>query len=254
MGLGGHGDLVGHRPHAPHPLTGHGHDDLVGMFPACQQASVACTPSYLGFPADVLDGFGLWFQAELEMSADVGGIAGSPGTFHARATRMRVAGCGDRTLPASRARGIFRGDQPQALHELAGMIDARQVAECRDRGDGHRQLAPTQGLEGLDDGWSTPRFDLFVACLFQPLESLAVVGDRSDVCLEDDWLSGCGTDDCREPSEVGRPPGGPAFIADILAQQEGLHAVLGGLEIAHRILAGAVADRLVLDRGGHRPA
>jgi hypothetical protein len=170
MGLGSHGDLFGNRPHAPHQLTGNGHDDLVGMFPACQQASVAFAPSYLSFPADVLDRFGLLFQAELEMPADFGGIAVSPGTFHERATRMRVAGLGDRTLPASRPRGIFRGDQPQELPELAGMIQARQVAEFRDRGDGHSKLDPTQGLEGLDDGLSTPRFDLFVECLFQPLE------------------------------------------------------------------------------------
>jgi hypothetical protein len=90
-----------------------------------------------------------------------------------------------------------------------------------------------------------------VEFLFQALEALAVFGDRADVFLEDHWLSGGGTDDDREPSEVGRPPGGPAFIADILAQQEGLQVVLGGLEISNRILAGAgqVADSLVLDLG-----
>jgi hypothetical protein len=78
-----------------------------------------------------------------------------------------------------------------------------------------------------------------------------VCGDRADVCLEDDGLSGCGTDAFREPSEVGRPPGGPAFIAASLAQPEGLQAVLGSLEIAKRILAGAgqVADGLILDLG-----
>ena len=47
---------------------------------------------------------------------------------------------------------------------------------------------------------------------------------------------------------MGRPPGGPAFIADVLVQQEGLHAGLGGLEISNRILAGG-ADRLVRARG-----
>jgi hypothetical protein len=41
--------------------------------------------------------------------------------------------------------------------------------------------------------------------LFQPLEALTVFGDRSDVFLEDAVLSGCGTDDFREPSEVTRP-------------------------------------------------
>jgi hypothetical protein len=83
-------------------------------------------------------------------------------------------------------------------------------------------------------------------CLFQPLEALTVFGDRSDVCLEDNLLSGCGTDAFREPFE-----GDPALITDILAQQEGLQAVLGGLEISDGTLSGAdqVADGLVLDLG-----
>jgi hypothetical protein len=75
---------------------------------------------------------------------------GGPGAFPERATRMRVAGCGARTLPASLATGILRGDQPQEFHELSGMIDACQVAEFSHHGDGHGALDPTQGLEGLD--------------------------------------------------------------------------------------------------------
>jgi hypothetical protein len=249
--LWSHGDLVGHGPHEPHQLTGNRHDDLVGMFPLCQQASVACAQSSLGVPAEVLDGFGVLFQSELEMPADFGGIAIRPGTFHERAPRMRVAGCGERTLPAALPRGIFRGDQPQALHEWSRILDAREGTEFRDRIDGHRTLDLTQGLEGFDDGLSTPRWDLFVECLFQPLESLAVCGDRADVCLADQLLRGCGPDDCRAPSKVGWPPGGPALITEILTQQEGLQAVRGGLEIPNRLLAGAgqVADRLVFDRG-----
>ena len=45
-------------------------------------------------------------------------------------------------------------------------------------------------------------------------------------------LAGQGwADDLAEPSQMGRPPGGPARIADIVAQQEGFEPVLGGLEI-----------------------
>jgi hypothetical protein len=45
-----------------------------------------------------------------------------------------------------------------------------------------------------------------------------------------------------------RPPVGAAFITDILAPQEDLQPVLGGLEIPDGILAGAgqVADDLVM--------
>ena len=50
---------------------------------------------------------------------------------------------------------------------------------------------------------------------------------------------------------MGRPPRGTALIPDILAQQEGLQPVLGGLAIPDCILTRAdeVADGLVLDRG-----
>jgi hypothetical protein len=40
-----------------------------------------------------------------------------------------------------------------------------------------------------------PRFDLGVERLFKTLEAFGVFGDRADICLEDDVLSGCGTDD-----------------------------------------------------------
>ena len=67
--------------------------------------------------------------------------------------------------------------------------------------------------------------------------------------LEDDLLGGRRTDHFRPPAQMGGSPGGAARIADILAQEEGLQPVLGGLAIPHRILTGAdqVADGLILD-------
>jgi hypothetical protein len=145
-----HDHLLGGHPHEPDQLTSVGHDHLVGVCPACYQAAVAFAQSHLRLPTDVLDGFGVCFQSELEMPTDCGGIAIGPGTFHACATRMRIAGCGDRPLPGSLGTGILRGDQPQEFHELSGSIEAGQVAEFRHRGDSDGELAPTQGLEGLD--------------------------------------------------------------------------------------------------------
>ena len=63
--LWGHGDLFGNGPHEPHQFTGDGDDHLVGMFPSGHQASVAFTQPHLGFPADVLDAFGLLFTPQL---------------------------------------------------------------------------------------------------------------------------------------------------------------------------------------------
>jgi hypothetical protein len=243
--------VFGHGPHAPHQRTGHGHDHLVGMCPSGQQASGACAPSPLGFPAHVLHGFGWCCQAALEMPADVSGVTGGPGAFHEHATRMRVAGCGARTLPASRATGRRRGDQPQACHALSGMIEGCQVAECRHRGDGHGALDPTQGVEGLDDRVSTPSLDRFVACLVQSLASRGVFMDGSAVCLEDHVLSRCGTDDCREPSAVGRAPSGPARRADVMSEPEGFETALSRLEVSQGIFTGAgeLANGVIFDRG-----
>jgi hypothetical protein len=50
---------------------------------------------------------------------------------------------------------------------------------------------------------------------------------------------------------VRRSPVGPAGVADVLAQEEGLEPALGGLQVLERILPGAgqITDRFVLDLG-----
>jgi hypothetical protein len=93
--------MLGHSPHVPHQLTGHGHHDLVGIFAACQQSSRALTQPHLGFPTDGLDGFMLVFQAQLEVSTDFGCIPIRPGTFNQGATGMGIPGFGNGTLVAS---------------------------------------------------------------------------------------------------------------------------------------------------------
>ena len=65
------------------------------MFAAGDQASLALAQPHLGLPPDGLDGFGVVFQSQLEVPTDCGGVAVRPGAFPERATRMRVAGCGD---------------------------------------------------------------------------------------------------------------------------------------------------------------
>lgn len=72
----------------------------------------------------------------------------------------------------------------------------------------------------------------------------------ADVLLEDNLLGGRRANDFRQPAEIGRSPGSPALIPGILAQEEGLQTVLGGLAIPDGILTGAgeVTDGLILDR------
>ena len=77
------------------------------MFPPCHQTAVSFAQSHLGFPADVLERFGLFFQSELERSADFGWVAGGPGAFNERTTSRRIPGFRDRPLPTSLTRGLL---------------------------------------------------------------------------------------------------------------------------------------------------
>ena len=60
-----HWHLFDNSPHKAHEFTGHSDDDLVGMFPSCHQASKAFAQPHWRLPADILDGFGLWFEPSL---------------------------------------------------------------------------------------------------------------------------------------------------------------------------------------------
>jgi hypothetical protein len=73
--------------------------------------------------------------------------------------------------------------------------------------------------------------------LLQTLKGLRVFVARAPICLEHDVLRRGGTDHLREPAEMGRVPGGPAGVADIVPQQEGVEPACGGLEIAEGIFA-----------------
>src|SRR4029453_139647 len=88
--------LFGHGPHESHELTGNSYGDDVRMFASCHQLAVAFAQPDLGFPADVLNPLGLFFEAQLQMSADLRGIAVGPGAFHERSSGMRIPSFGDR--------------------------------------------------------------------------------------------------------------------------------------------------------------
>jgi hypothetical protein len=69
------------------------------------------------------------------------------------------------------------------------------------------------------------------------VKTLGVLVDGTDVCLKDHVSSRARTDDLREPSEMGRVPGGQARVAASVAEQEGFEAELGGFEITEGIFA-----------------
>jgi hypothetical protein len=129
---------------------------------------------------------------------------------------MGVACLGDRALAALLTGGMFRGHEPHTLHQCPWAFKVCQVPHVCHQGDSHCKLPSTQSLACLDHGGHTPGGDLLVACLVETLEAFVVCAHGSDLFLENDVLSRCGTDDFREPSEVGRAPMSPAHGADIV--------------------------------------
>jgi hypothetical protein len=104
--------------------------------------AIAFAEPHLDLPADGLDRGGELFQAQLEMAADFGWLAIGPGTFDQGTTGMSIAGLGQTALLTPCPTGIFRGCEPEIMHELAGVLEARQVAQFGYYGHGHRELDP----------------------------------------------------------------------------------------------------------------
>jgi hypothetical protein len=156
LGLRCYGDLSGNGPHESSQLTGNGHGHDIGVFASCHEAPVTFTEPHLGFPTDVLDDFGLCFEAQLQMSADFRGRAIGPGAFDEDASGMAVARFGNRPLSALLPGGVFGGDQAQEFHQFSWGIKPCQVTHFRHQGYGHREWHATQGLQSLDHRVQTP--------------------------------------------------------------------------------------------------
>jgi hypothetical protein len=71
---------------------GNSYGDHIGVFASRHESSVAFTESDLCFPADVLDDFGLFFESQLQVPADLGRVARGPGAFDENPPGMRVRG------------------------------------------------------------------------------------------------------------------------------------------------------------------
>ena len=134
---------------------------------------------------------------------------------------------------------------------MSGIVEAGEVTEFSQYGDSDREWHPPQGLEGGDDGMKPPGFDLFVEFLLQTLQTFGVLGDGSDIFLENNVLGGGRTDHLAEPSEVGRTPGGPADVPDAMPEQEGFEPQFGRFEITDGVFTrtSEVADRFILHGG-----
>jgi hypothetical protein len=129
------------------------------------------------------------------------------------------------------------------------VVNARQITQRRDDGDGHGELHTPQRLQGLDHRLKPPGVRLLVEFVFETLQAFSGLVHGPDICLEDDVLRRGRTAHLSEPAPVGWPPGGPAGVADIVPQEKRFEPAFGGLEILDGIFAGPaqIADGLVFD-------
>jgi hypothetical protein len=243
--------LLGNGPHEAGERPGTGHGDSMGVLALGHEPSVTLTQPDLGFPPDVLDHLGWCVQAQWHMSADLGGGARGPGACDQDTAGRGRTSLGQRPLGTPRTRGIVCRDPPQAFHPFAWGSNPGESATCGHQSDGHRPWPTPESLEGGNHRRQAPRCALLVEGGFQTLEALGMCMHGADGCLQDDVLGRGGAEDCREPSEGGRPPLGPACGAASVSESAGLETARGGLESAEGVCTcpGEVAARFLFDLG-----
>src|SRR5437867_1245429 len=179
-------DLSGDGPHEGGELACHSGDGDVGMLAACGEAAEAFAQPQLRLPADVLDRLGESLDPFLDVSRDLGGEAVGPGALDESATGVAVAGLGDGALaPALSAGGLARVKTEEG-GELAGVVEAGEVADLGDHDGGDGELNAAQSLESLDERIQTPGGDVLFELGVETLDALHLLVDGAHRFLEDD--------------------------------------------------------------------
>lgn len=80
------------------------------------------------------------------------------GAFGEQPADMAVAAAGDGAQALAGPAGVLGADQAQMGHELAGVVEAVDVAQFADGDQGGDPLEAAQGHEGLDGGLEAPGF------------------------------------------------------------------------------------------------
>ena len=112
--------------------------------------ALPCAEPNLGLPAESLERCRELFQAQWQVTTDCGRIPVGPGPFDQGTPGLGLASFRHAALLTPCPTRIFRGREPEIMHELSGVLEAGQVAQCRHGGDRPGALHTAQGLEGLD--------------------------------------------------------------------------------------------------------
>jgi hypothetical protein len=162
---------------------------------------------------------------------------------------MARVGAGALTTPLTR--GVCRGHHAHARQQLAGMINARAGAACRDPRARHGARDAASGLQCRDHRGHVPGVARLVEGVVQTRPACGGLGDRPHLCVDDAGLRGGGTHPRGEPPAVGGAPRGPAGSATSVPEPDGWQAACGRVASSAGIVtgAGAVAAGCIVHGG-----
>ena len=131
------------------------------------------------------------------------------------------------------------------------MINTREIAHGCSPGDRPGAWHTAPGVPRLDPRLQPPGVHVILACLCETLEAFGALRHRTDLCLEDAWLSRGGTAHRRAPSQGGRAPSDPAPRTDSRSQHKGVTTALGGFASAAGLCTrpGEIAHGGIVDLG-----
>jgi hypothetical protein len=123
----------------------------VGVLAARDEMPLALAEPHLSLPGDVLDGFGEILLALLDEEGDASGESVGPGGFDEGSAFTGVVGLDDGAEASFAAARVFAGIETEESADLAGDVEAGDIAELGDdvHGDGEPDAA--ECLESLKE-------------------------------------------------------------------------------------------------------
>ena len=216
MGL----DLPGNGPDKATQLARHGRHGHLGLLLAhARQVLVAVMQTQLGFPGNVRNGFGQTFLALFQMGTDPRRNTVLPGGFDQGAPGRAVAHFGDATLLAVGAGGVFAGNQPQVTHQLAGVLEAVEIAQFGHQRGRVQQRHPAQTHQRPHHRLPASARHRPLNFLVVPFQPLGGFGDHVEHLLKHNLLHREGHFDLGQVTQVRRVPRRLAPIPQVVPQQ-----------------------------------
>src|SRR2546426_7557896 len=117
------------------------------MFAAREQFPEPAAQSHLRAPRDVANWLGEMLLARPDLLRDLRSMPIGLGRFDEHPTRVAVARLRDPAEAAPLAARVLARCEPEITHELARIVEAREVPKLSDSGDGHRELHAAERLQ-----------------------------------------------------------------------------------------------------------